>query len=87
MPRRWQAYRDHGEIGAKDLEAIGAHPLAVAFARGRPTGGTDATAWSLLRAADDASGLRAGHRVSSIENGKGPTNGGSGNTMPPEVTT
>ena len=87
MPRRWKAYRDHGEIGARDLEAIAAHPLAVAFARGTPTGGVDAAAWSVLEAADDASGLATGYRVSATEKGKAPVNEGSGNTMPPEVTT
>lgn len=87
MPRRWRAYRDHGEIGARDLEAIAAHPLAVAFARGTPIGGVDAATWSVLETADNASGLVAGHRVSAIGNGKAPVNDGSGNTMPPEVTT
>ena len=86
MPGRWKSYLDHGEIGARDLEGIEAHPLAVAFARGKPTGGVDAEAWSVLEAADDSSGLATGHRVSAIGKGKAPANDGSGNTMPPEVT-
>ena len=30
---RWAAYRDHGPAGAADLEAAGAEPLVVGFAR------------------------------------------------------
>lgn len=87
MPQRWKTYQDHGEVGAVDLEAIGASPLAVAFARGKPTAGLDAEVWRLLEAADDASGIRTGDFALLSNHGKAPANGGSGNTMPPEVTT
>lgn len=55
---RWErasAYRDHGPIGAEELERAGADSLVVAFARhhheGRPAG-IDSQTWDLLEAAD-----------------------------------
>jgi HD domain len=52
---RWRDYLEHGELGARDLEAIGAGPVAVAFARhhhhDRPAGVSDA-AWTALSSAD-----------------------------------
>jgi hypothetical protein len=53
---RYAAYLDHGEAGAADLEAAGADPLTVAFARThhrpRPEG-VDPGDWDLLVRADD----------------------------------
>lgn len=56
LPADWQRYRDHGELGAVDLEHIGSTPLAVAFARGIVPGdeSLDRATWDLLMAADDA---------------------------------
>jgi hypothetical protein len=56
MPTNWRRYRDHGLLGALDLVAIGADPLAVAFARGtiEPTEVIDQRVWDALVAADDA---------------------------------
>lgn len=54
---RFKAYRDHGPIGAAELSAVGAPPLAVIFARAhhgdRPSD-VDGATWSLLQAADAA---------------------------------
>jgi hypothetical protein len=72
MPVRWRAYRDHGALGAADLEAAGARPLAVAFAAGEETG--DGTVWRALVAADNA-----------VRHRETPENGGVRNSMPPEV--
>ncbi len=58
MPERWRRYRNHGELGAADLERIGASPLAVAFARGVKGAGLDATVWETLLTADGAAGLK-----------------------------
>ncbi len=53
---RWRAYLDHGDLGARDLEAIGSDPVVVAFARhhhrDRPAGVPE-DAWRTLAAADD----------------------------------
>jgi hypothetical protein len=55
IPTDWRRYRDHGDLGAADLEAIGADELAVAFARGaKPGGNISADVWQVLREADDA---------------------------------
>lgn len=56
MPDDWRRYRDHGRLGAEDLQKIGASPLAVAFARGEitPADGIDQSVWDVLVAADDA---------------------------------
>jgi len=54
---RWNDYLSHGEIGAEQLEALGADRLAVAFARnhpGSPPPGVDAESWHLLEQADVA---------------------------------
>jgi putative nucleotidyltransferase with HDIG domain len=52
---RLLAYRDHGEVGARELEASGAEPLVVDFARhhhhSRPVT-IDAKTWELLLRAD-----------------------------------
>ncbi|MDA2978381.1 MAG: HD domain-containing protein [Actinomycetota bacterium] len=58
MPLRgsWAKYRDHGEIGAKMLEEVGADSFAVAFTRGhpgKPPVGVSIEAWERLAAADD----------------------------------
>lgn len=52
----WATYRDHGEVGAKMLEAAGADAFAIAFTRGhpgRPPAGISTEAWERLAAADD----------------------------------
>jgi hypothetical protein len=53
---RWQAYLDHGRLGALDLDAAGADPLIVAFARHhhleRPPA-VPQEAWDTLSLADD----------------------------------
>jgi hypothetical protein len=55
---RFRAYRDHGPIGAAELAAVGAPPIAVAYAAShhgvRPSG-VDGDTWKLLDAADAAS--------------------------------
>jgi hypothetical protein len=54
---RWYKYLDHGKIGARELERIGADDLAVAFARmhpGSPPPGVDPESWHLLERADNA---------------------------------
>lgn len=55
LPRRMTAYRDHGPLGALDLEAAGAPQLAVDFARHhqhrRPTV-IPPEDWAVLNAAD-----------------------------------
>lgn len=52
---RLLAYRVHGEIGAVELELIGAEPVVIDFARhhhrSRPVT-IDATTWDLLQSAD-----------------------------------
>ncbi|HEX9642516.1 MAG TPA: HD domain-containing protein [Acidimicrobiia bacterium] len=62
MPVRYRRYRDHGAVGAELLDAAGAPPLAVAFARDHPgvvPEGVDPLAWDVLEAADRASDRRA----------------------------
>ena len=56
LPADWRRYRDHGELGAADLELIGADDLCVAFARGRfdPATAADQSTWDALVAADNA---------------------------------
>lgn len=53
---RWRLYLDHGRLGADDLTAAGAPPLAVAFARdhhrGEAPAGVDPADWATLRRAD-----------------------------------
>ena len=56
LPARYRTYRNHGPIGATDLEAVGATGLVVDFARhhpGPPPADVDTTRWSALLAADD----------------------------------
>jgi hypothetical protein len=52
---RLRAYRDHGELGAADLEAVGAPLLVVEFARHhqhRRPPSIDVDDWSVLNGAD-----------------------------------
>ena len=52
----WRMYLDHGEIGASMLEAAGAGPVTVAFARfhpGPPPEGISPDRWRILEDADD----------------------------------
>jgi hypothetical protein len=57
LPRPYRRYRDHGEMGARDLESVGAGELTVAFARyhasERPSG-VDEQQWAALARADRA---------------------------------
>ena len=56
LPARYRTYRDHGPIGAADLEAAGATGLVVEFARrhpGPPPANTDTDRWTALLVADD----------------------------------
>ena len=54
MPADWRRYRQHGELGAADLAAIGASPLAVAFAKGELSDDlVDAATWRALLDADN----------------------------------
>ena len=56
LPERYRKYRNHGEIGGRALEELGAEPLVVAFASLHPAGPPDAVAadrWQLLLEADD----------------------------------
>lgn len=57
LPRttRMQRYLDHGELGADELEALGAGALEIAFARhhhGTAPQGFDATDWEHMTLAD-----------------------------------
>jgi hypothetical protein len=76
LPERWRAYRDHGVIGAGELAAAGARPLAMALAAGTEMG--DPEVWAALMAADNAVG-RLPDRGQSAEMGL------LRNSMPPEV--
>jgi hypothetical protein len=55
LPGRLASYRDHGDIAAGELKAIGAEPLVVDFARhhhrSRPPT-IDVSTWNLLQKAD-----------------------------------
>jgi putative nucleotidyltransferase with HDIG domain len=65
LPGRLGVYRDHGEIAAGELEAIGAEQLVVDFARhhhrGRPST-IDVSTWGLLQKADQPPKTRASNR-------------------------
>ena len=65
LPGRLGAYRDHGEIAAGELEAIGAEQLVVDFARhhhrSRPPT-IDVSTWDLLQKADQPPKTRAGNQ-------------------------
>ncbi len=55
--RRQQRYRDHGALGAAELEAWGAEPIVVAYARHHHGTRPDEVApgdWALLERADRA---------------------------------
>ena len=54
---RFAAYREHGPLGATELEAAGAEPMVVAFARHHHAKRPDAVPaadWEVLRRADHA---------------------------------
>ena len=56
LTRRMIAYRDHGEIGAAELEQLGAPELAVLYARHHHGDRPDAVppdVWASLEAADE----------------------------------
>jgi putative nucleotidyltransferase with HDIG domain len=57
LPRRWASYRNHGKLGANDLESIGEDEFVVAFTRHHPSPpppGTDLQRWAAVAAADHA---------------------------------
>ena len=54
LPDRWRRYRDHGALGAAELERIGASRLAVSFARGDRGTDQDPVLWQALVDADNA---------------------------------
>ncbi len=59
---RWAAYRDHGQVAAAELEAIGCAPLIVDFARvhhGERPSTIDPEIWRLLQKADQPPKTRA----------------------------
>jgi hypothetical protein len=68
LTKRMARYRDHGRLGAEELDCLGAPQLAVEFARdhhrSRP-GTIDQPIWSLLREADESpnAGLRGLPRI------------------------
>lgn len=56
LPGAWQAYLDHGPLGADDLAGTGAEPLVVEFARLHPQPAPepfDPAVWRALLDADD----------------------------------
>ena len=65
LTRRFKLYRDHGPVGAADLEAAGSPPLVVEFARAhhssRPATLTEED-WALLQSADVPSNARLARR-------------------------
>lgn len=57
LAARWATYRQHGALGARDLEAIGEDQFVVAFTRnhpGPPPRGVDPARWAAVAAADHA---------------------------------
>jgi hypothetical protein len=80
LASRWRAYRDHGTIGAAELQAAGARPLAVGFAAGQPTG--DSRVWQALVEADNGPGWG---QLATVPLAETPGSAASRNTMPPEV--
>ncbi len=55
MPESYRTYRDHGKLGASDLEAAGSSTLTIEFARHHPAAspeGIDAHRWRTLLDAD-----------------------------------
>ena len=56
---RWQQYLDHGEVASSELDALGAEPAVVDFARhhhGARPASIPPAEWDLLQAADGSSG-------------------------------
>lgn len=55
LPAKMRLYRDHGDIGASELELLGAPTVVADFTRhhhGSPPSGFDLEAWKLLQDAD-----------------------------------
>ena len=55
LPGSYRAYLDHGPVGARELESVGAGQLAVAFARYHPGAAPadmDTEQWAALLEAD-----------------------------------
>lgn len=65
LTRRFTLYRDHGPVGAADLEAAGSPPLVVEFARAHHGPRPDTLEeddWALLQSADVPSNARLARR-------------------------
>ena len=77
MPQRWLRYRQHEELGAADLRAVGARSLAIAFAAGEQSG--DPAVWNALIAADNGTFTRLSEKGETLDSVA------SRNSMPPEV--
>ena len=61
LTRRFTLYRDHGPLGAADLEVAGSPPLVVEFARAHHSSRPDTVneeEWALLQSADVPSNAR-----------------------------
>jgi putative nucleotidyltransferase with HDIG domain len=55
LTRRWRLYRDHGETGSRELDALGSEPLIVEFARhhhGKRPPAIPNETWEILLLAD-----------------------------------
>ncbi len=55
LPVSFRVYRDHGEIGAEELELVGAAPVTIEFARhhhGERPAPIPSDVWELLISAD-----------------------------------
>ncbi|CAN5831466.1 hypothetical protein BH23ACT4_BH23ACT4_10820 [soil metagenome] len=65
LPPKMRLYRDHGPVGATDLEAAGSPPLVVEFARAhhgpRPVTLSEED-WALLQSADVPTNARLARR-------------------------
>jgi putative nucleotidyltransferase with HDIG domain len=64
LASRARLYRDHGELAASELAALGCEPLVVDFARhhhGERPQSIDPATWELLQLADQPP--KAGHRA------------------------
>jgi putative nucleotidyltransferase with HDIG domain len=65
LTTRWRLYRDHGELGARELRVVGSEPLVVDFARyhhdSRPPGVPQDT-WEVLQSADEPAKTRRSAR-------------------------
>lgn len=66
VSRRMAIYRDHGTLAAGELEALGAEPVVVDFARhhhGQRPPTIDRQTWAILQAADQPANTRSAKRA------------------------